>query len=115
VVQLRGDSPIAVAAAMLQGNLLDRRSHFHLFLNRLLFLQRPVKAPAADRHYLTHTLDTQAALQKHYFSDLLVDAVSPVSPRFWRRASTFCKAPLKKSTSRVFSAKSCFKRWISLR
>jgi integrase len=24
----------------------------------------------------------------------------------WRRASTFCKAPLKKSTSRVFSAKS---------
>src|SRR5882762_4932969 len=38
---------------MLQGNLLDRRSHFHLFLNRLLFLQRPVKAPAADRHPLT--------------------------------------------------------------
>jgi len=61
-VQLRGDSPIAVAAAMLQGDLLDRRLHFHLFLNRLLFLQRPVKAPAADRHHLTHALDTQAAL-----------------------------------------------------
>jgi len=32
-------------------------------LNGLLFLQRPVKAPAADRHHLTHTLDTQATLQ----------------------------------------------------
>ena len=54
-------------------------------------------------------------MQKHYFSDLLVDAVSPVSPRFWRRASTFCKAPLKKSTSRVFSANSRFSWLTSLR
>jgi len=56
---------------------LDRRSHFHLFLNRLLFLQRPVKAPAADRHQLTQALDTQAALQGHHFSDLVVDVISP--------------------------------------
>jgi hypothetical protein len=64
-------------------------------------LQRTVETSATDRNQLAHALDTQAALQKYYFSDLLVDAVSPVSSRFWRRASTFCKAPLKKSTSRV--------------
>jgi predicted nuclease of predicted toxin-antitoxin system len=29
-------------------------------------------------------------------SDLVVDAISPESPLFWRRASIFCKAPLKK-------------------
>ena len=114
-VQLRGDSSIAVTAAMLEGNLLDGRSHLQLFFGRLLLFQRAVETSATDRHQLAHAFDTQAALQKHYFSDLLVDAVSPVPPRFWRRASTFCKAPLKKSTSRVFSAKSCFKRWISLR
>jgi hypothetical protein len=100
---------------MLEGNLLDGRSHFQLLLSWLLLFQRAVETSATDRNQLAQALDTQAALQKHYFSDLLVDAVSPVSPRFWRRASTFCKAPLKKSTSRVFSAKSCFKRWISLR
>ena len=68
-----------------------------------------------DRNQLAHALDTQAALQKHYFSDLLEDPVSPVSPLFWRRASTFCKAPLKKSTSRVFSASSRFSRRFSFR
>ncbi len=72
-------------------------------------------AVTPDRNQLAHALDTRAALQKYYFSDLLVDAVSPVSSRFWPRASTFCKAPLKKSASRVFSANNCFKRWISLR
>jgi len=47
--------------------------------------------------------------------DLVVDAISPEPLLRWRRASIFCKAPLKKYTSKVFSAKSCFKRWISLR
>src|SRR5260370_17372094 len=67
------------------------------------------------RCQLTHALDTQAALQGHHFSDLLVDAVSPEAPLFRRRASIFCKAPLKKSTSSVFSAKSCFRRRTCLR
>jgi hypothetical protein len=45
---------------------------------------------------------------------------SKIPSRQFRRSSgveprPFCKAPPKKSTSRVFSAKSCFKRWISLR
>src|SRR5260370_25391026 len=98
-VQLRGDSSIAVTAAMLEGNLLDYRSHLQLLLSRVLLFQPPIETSATDRHQLAHAFDTQAALQKHYFSDLLVHAVSPVPPRFWRRASIFCKAPLKKCTS----------------
>jgi hypothetical protein len=80
---------------MLQGNLLDDRSHLGLFFGRSLLLQRSIETPATDRNQLAHALDTQAALQKHYFSDLLEDPVSPVSPLFWRRASTFCKAGSK--------------------
>jgi hypothetical protein len=34
-------------------------------------------------------------------SDLVVDAVSPDFVLLWRRASTFCKAPLKKSAGSV--------------
>src|SRR5262245_56035998 len=100
---------------MLQGNLLDHRSHLVLFFDRSLFSERSIETPATDRNQLAHALDTQAALQKHYFSDLLEDPISPVSPLFWRRASTFCKAPLKKSTSRVFSASSRFSRRFSFR
>src|SRR3979411_1765036 len=100
---------------MFEGNLLDCRSHLQLFFGRLLLFQRAVETSATDRNQLAHALDTQAALQKHYFSDLLVDPISPVSPLFWRRASTFCKALLKKSTSRVFSASSRFSCWFSFR
>jgi hypothetical protein len=100
---------------MLQGDLLDDGPHLGFFFDRSLLFQRSIETSATDWNQLAHALDTQAALQKHYFSDLLVDPISPVSPLFWRRASTFCKAPLKKSTSRVFSANSCFKRWISSR
>jgi hypothetical protein len=100
---------------MFHGNLLDEGSHLGFFFDWSLLFQRSIETSTTDRSQLTHALDTQAALQKHYFSDLLVDSVSPVSSLRRRRASIFCKAPLKKSTSRVFSAKSCFKRWISLR
>ena len=113
--QLRGDSSIPATTTMLQGDLLDDRSHLGLFFGRSLLLQRSIETSATDGNQLAHALDTQAALQKHYFSDLLEDTVSPVSPLFRRRAVTFCKAPLKKSTSSVFSANSCFKRSISLR
>src|ERR1700722_9238111 len=44
----------------------------------------------------------------HQLPDLVVDAVSPVGLLFWRQASTFCKAPLKKSASSVLSAISRF-------
>jgi hypothetical protein len=68
---------IAAATTIFQSDLLDRRSHFHLFLDRLLFFQRSVEASAAHRHHLTHALDTQTALQGHHFPDLVVDAISP--------------------------------------
>lgn len=66
------------------------------------FLQRPVETSMADPRQLTHPLDTQAALHRHHFSDLVIDAVSPALLLFWRRSSTFCKAPLKKSASSDF-------------
>jgi hypothetical protein len=51
---------------MFQSDLLNRRSHFHLFLCRSLFLQRPVEPSPTDLSHLTHVLDTQAALHGHY-------------------------------------------------
>ena len=96
--QFCGHPAIAVAAPMLQHDLLDRRPHFHLFFHRLPLLQRPVEARPAHLGQLTHPLDTQAALHRHHFPDLVVDAVAPESLLLWRRASTFCKAPLKKSS-----------------
>src|SRR3974377_801186 len=113
--ELRGDSSIPVTTTMLQGNLLDHRSHLGLFFGRSLPFHRSIETSATDRNQLAQALDTQAALQKHYFSDLLEDPASPVSPLFWRRASTFCKAPLKKSTSKVFSASRRFSRRFSFR
>jgi hypothetical protein len=62
----------------------------------------------ADAGQLTHPLDTKVALHRHQFPDLVVDAVSPALVFFWRRASTFCKAPLKKSASSVLSASKRF-------
>src|SRR5205814_9891341 len=53
-MQFCRDSPIAVAAAMLQSNLLNRRSHFHLLLRWLPFLQRTVETSATDRNQLAH-------------------------------------------------------------
>ena len=48
-----------------------------------------------DRRQLTHPLDTQVALHRHQLPDLVVEAVLPGFVLLWRRASTFCKAPLK--------------------
>src|ERR1044072_7949604 len=90
---------------MLEHNLLNYSPYFHLFLQRLLRLQGAIEASATYLGQLTHPFDTQAALQRHHLPDLVVDAFAPVTSCGWRRASIFCKAPLKKSTSRVFSAK----------
>jgi hypothetical protein len=46
--QLRRNPPLAIAAPMLQGNLLNRGPHFHLFFDRSLLPQGPVKAGPAD-------------------------------------------------------------------
>src|SRR5215471_3762955 len=106
--QLRTDPSVPIAAAMFQSNLLNPRPYLRLFLGWPLLLEKSVETCPAHSGQLTHALDTQAALQGHHFSDLLVDAVSPEASLFRRRASIFCKAPLKKSTSSVFSARSRF-------
>jgi hypothetical protein len=80
------------------------RESFHLFFHWQTFLQRAIEASATDLGQLTHPFNTQAALQRHHFPDLVVDAFAPEPPLCCRRASIFCKAPLKKSSSRVFSA-----------
>jgi hypothetical protein len=94
---------------MLQGDLSNHVSYFHLGFNRRRFLQPPIEACPTYLGQLAHALDAQAALQRHHFPNLVVDAFSPDLLLVWRRASTFCKAPLKKSTSNVFSAKTLFK------
>jgi len=94
---------------MFQRDLLNHGSHFHLLLHRQWLLQPPVEACPAHRSQLTQALDAQATLQRHPFPDLLVDAFSPDWLLAWRRASTFRKALLKKSTSSVFSARTRFK------
>src|SRR6266851_8936543 len=70
--------------------------------------------PHEPRH-IAHPLDTQSALPRHHVPDVAVDAGAPDVPVRWRRASTVCKAPLKKSTSSIFSAKRRFNWLTSLR
>src|SRR5208337_2063342 len=66
----------------------------------------PAKRPPspAPLRQLAHSLDTQAALQRHPSSYFAVDAFSPEICPWGRRAPTFCKARLKKSTSMVLLA-----------
>src|SRR3974377_2362302 len=97
---------------MFDGDRLNRGPYFHGLFVRETLLQRPIKAGSAHGGQLTHPLDTQATLQRHHFPHLVVDAVPPEPPLGWRRALIFCKAPLKKSTSIVFSASSRF-AWCS--
>jgi GH15 family glucan-1,4-alpha-glucosidase len=58
-----------------------------------------VKARSADFRQPAHPLRAKAALHRHYFPDLVVDAVAPEPSLLRRRTPTFCKAPLKKSIS----------------
>src|SRR5215467_12768156 len=113
--QLDGHSAIAITPPVLQHDLLNRRPHLGLLLFRSSLLQPSVKPSATDPRQLAHTLDTQATLHRHHFPDLVIDAVSPEPLLPWRRASIFCKAPLKKSTSRVLSASTRFRSRTCLR
>src|SRR4029077_5987105 len=74
-----------------------------------------VKSHPTQPDKLAHPFDTQTTLQRHYVPDVVVDARSPIPLLSRCRASIFCKAPLKKSTSSVFSANNRFKSLISLR
>src|ERR1051326_2149903 len=113
--QFCSDSSIAVAPPVLQHDLLNGGLHFNLFFDRQTLLQRAIEAGATNLGQLTHPFNTQAALQRHHFPDLVVDAVAPEPPLCCRRASTFCKAPLKKSNSRLFSASTRLSWLTSLR
>src|SRR2546423_7592735 len=113
--QFRRNPARTVPAAMSQRDLLNGRPNLHIFFQRRVFLQRPIEARAADFGQLAHTFHTQAALHGHQLSDLLEDTVSPELPLLRRRASTFCKAPLKKSASSVFSPSTRFRSQICLR
>src|SRR6185369_12830033 len=110
--QFRGHAAIAVAPPVLQHDLLNRSSYFHLFLHWLLLLQRAIEASATYLGQVAHPFNTQTALQRHHSPDLVVDAFAPVTSCSWRRASIFCKAPLKKSISKVFSANARFS-WLT--
>jgi hypothetical protein len=109
-LEFSGDPAISVTAAVLEGDLLDGRTELHLFLLRVAFGEKTIEPGPADPRQPAHRLHSKAALHGHHFPDLLVDAVSPEPVLDWRRASTFCKAPLKKSTSSVFSPSDCFSR-----
>src|SRR5687768_4608029 len=103
-----------IAAPVFQEDLLNSGPQRHLLLLWFLFLPVTIKSSPAHLGQLTHPFNTQPALQAHHFPDLVVDAVSPCALLCFRRAATFCKAPLKKSISRVFSANSRFSSLISV-
>src|SRR6266849_3737213 len=91
---------------------------FSLGAGHVLFLRSPtvkvaVEPRSADLGQLAHPLDAQTALQRHreFRRRRLLDRDTAC----WRRASTFCKALLKKSTSTVLSARSRFSLLTSLR
>ena len=105
-----GDSSIPVTTTVLQGNLLDDRSHLGLFFGRSLALQRSIETCATHRNQLADALDAQAALQKHYLLDLLEDPVSPVSPlcsarnqKSVRNCDVTMLNPLKICPARIFA------------
>jgi hypothetical protein len=100
---------------MLHGDLLNRGPHFHFFFYRCPAFQVTIETRSADLGKLTYSLGVQVALQRHHFLNLDVDAFPPLIPLYRRRASTFCKAPLKKSNSSVFSASNRFTRLSSTR
>jgi hypothetical protein len=85
--------------------LLNDCAHFHLFFDRFPLLKAAIKTGLTDTAHATHPLDTQAALHQHQFVNLFVDAVSPKLPLLGHQAVILCKAPLKRSASRVMSPK----------
>src|SRR5260370_34448554 len=75
----------------------------------------PIESSSAYAGQVTHPLNPWTALQRHYAPDVLVNVGLP-NPLFSRwRLSICCKAPLKKSTSKTFSAGKRFRSLISIR
>ena len=103
--QLFGNTSDSVASPMFEDDLLNSSPQFSFLFLGCLFSQAAIKPGAADLRQVTHPFHTEAALPRHYFPDFVVNAIPP---RCWRRFSTFRKALLKKSTSRLFSASASF-------
>jgi hypothetical protein len=68
---------IAAAPSVLQRDPLNHRPHLNPLLSQSTLSQRSIKAGTADSRQFTYPLDTQAALHRHHFLYLFVDAVSP--------------------------------------
>jgi hypothetical protein len=109
------DAPVTIPTLMGAGDSLKGRPPVPVFCHRLLRAQRPINPRSADLRQMTHPFDTQGALPRHHVPDVGVDACAPAMPFRWRRASTVCTAPLKKSTSRTFSAHTRLSWWTSCR
>jgi hypothetical protein len=75
------------------------------------FRRQPSKARSAD--LANGHIRSILKLPCNDISNFFADAFSPEIPLCWRRAPTFCKAPLKKSTSTVLSASNRFSLVIS--
>src|SRR5580700_15983 len=75
---------------------------------RLLLLKETVVAAAANTCPSAQELNVDVALLRSHLFQPRVDRFSPDPVFCWRRASTSRKAPLKKSTSNVFSASAVF-------
>src|SRR5271154_7167534 len=99
---------------MFQNNLLDRRSQNQLFLSRPASSQMTIESSSVHLRQMTHSLDAEAALQRHPCPYLVIDAFAPETMLWRRRAPTFCKARLQKSTSIVLFASSLFSLVICL-
>src|SRR5216683_4568982 len=75
----------------------------------------PIESSSAYAGQVTHPLNPWTALQRHYVPDAVVNASSPDLLFSSCRTAICCKAPLKKSTSKTFSASKRFRSRISLR
>src|SRR5437588_5285118 len=100
---------------MLDNKVLDSGSQGHFLFILPSTPQVPIKSSPAHLPQLAQSLDTQTTLQRHPCSYFVVDALSPGISPCRRRAPTLCKACLKKSTSKVLFANSCFSLMICFR
>jgi hypothetical protein len=82
--QFCGHAALTVATPMFQHDLLNRGPHSHLFFGGQTFLQQAIEVGATYLRQLTYPFNTQAALQRHHFPDLVVDTFAPLPPLCWR-------------------------------
>jgi hypothetical protein len=64
--QLPAHPPIAIATALFQHHLVNRRAHCHLFLRRRFGCEPAIKSCPAYPRQSAHPLDRQTALQRHH-------------------------------------------------